>query len=82
MAWKYSSPTGTNPSRQIPRPGRAGVSTKLAATQGTPIGPGALAGKVGVYERPEQVPRSWLPLVMIGAVALIAVLVWLWGMFA
>jgi hypothetical protein len=82
MAWKYSSPSGTNPARQIPRPGTAEIYTTLATTQSTPTRPGIPTTKVGAYERPEQPPKSWSSLVTIGAVAFIAALCWLLGLVA
>ena len=82
MAWKYSSPSGTNPARQIPRPGTAGIYTTLATTQSTPTGPGIPTKKVGAYERPEQPLKPRSPLVMIGAVGLLAFLCWLLGIVA
>jgi hypothetical protein len=82
MAWKYASPSGTNPARQIPRPGTAGIYTTLATTQRTPTGPGIPTTKVGAYERPEQPLKPRSPLVMIGAVGLLAFLCWLLGIVA
>jgi hypothetical protein len=82
MAWKYSSLSGTNPARQIPRPGTAGISATLATTHSTPTGQGIPTKEVGEYERPEQPPKSWSPLVTIGAVAFIAALCWLLGLVA
>ena len=82
MAWKYSSLSGTNPARKIPRPGTAAIYTTLATTQSTPTGPGIPTKKVGAYGRPEQPLKPRSPLVMISAVGLLAFLCWLLGIVA
>ena len=82
MAWKYSSLSGTNPARQIPRSGTAGIYTTLATTHSTPTGPGIPTKKVSAYERPEQPLKPRSLLVIIGAVGLLAFLCWLLGIVA
>jgi hypothetical protein len=82
MAWKYSSSSGTNPARQIPRPGTAGIYETLATTQRTPTGPSRPTKTVGVDERPEQPLKHRSPLVMLGAVGLLACMCWLLGIVA
>ena len=82
MTWKYTSLSGTNPARQIPRSGTAGIYTTLATTHSTPTGPGIPTKKVDAYERPEQLLKPRSPLVMISAVGLLVFLFWLLGIVA
>lgn len=75
MAEKYPSPSGTNPSRQIPRPGKARVYTTSDTGQEAP------KGKVGVYDRPERTLGSWAPMTLISLVLGVLLLLWVLGIF-